>query len=75
MPPSKMPAGIQIIPSGKSDRYYMQAWAVTDPKLKMVQSNAEGATSRYEFGMKLPCKVGHGAANPQIADCYVNVEV
>jgi hypothetical protein len=62
--PQDIPAGILIIPSGKSDDIYQQGWAVSDPKL---ESNG--------FGMRLSCKVGHGGANPYYGECVVDVEV
>jgi len=71
----EIPPGILIIPSGKSDDTYRQGWAVSDPKLEGFERDANGNITRYMFGMRLSCKVGHPGSNAQVGDCEVNVEV
>jgi hypothetical protein len=73
--PQEIPPGILIIPSGKSDDTYQQGWAVSDPKLEGFERDANGNTTRYMFGMRLSCKVGHSGSNPYYGDCEVNVAV
>jgi len=70
-----VPKGILIIPYGTSDEIYEQGWAVSDPELKVIQRDASGKVTRYEFGMKLFCHVGSTGANPHFGDCSVRVEV
>ena len=73
--PEEIPKGILIIPSGTSDDIYKQGWAVSAPKLEALDRDAKGNITRYVFGMKLSCKVGHSGANPHFGDCVVYVEV
>ena len=65
-----IPKGVLVIPSGKSDDVYQQGWAVSNPGLKRVDEN-----SRYEFGMKLFCRVATTGANPNFGECSVQAEV
>jgi len=73
--PEEIPKGIYISPRGKSDQIYEPTWAVSKPELSTVQGGANGKKPRYQFGMKLFCKVGNIAANPQFGSCDVEVEV
>ena len=51
-------------------------WPVNDldRHLTLAADRLEEVT-RYEFGMKLFCKVGSNGANPYFAECTVNAEV
>jgi len=70
-----VPKGLLIITYGKSDEVYEQGWAVSDPELKIIEQDASGKVMRYQFGMKLVCKVGITGANPNFGECSVNAEV
>lgn len=73
--PEEIPKGIFISPHGKYDQIYEQTWAVSEPELRTVRGGANGKNPRYQFGMKLFCKVGNTATNPQFGACEVEVEV
>lgn len=73
--PEDIPKGVLIIPSGKEDKVYQPGWAVSDPKLEIVAQDDTGKITRYQFGMRLLCKVYGQGANPYFAECSVNVEV
>jgi len=75
MRPEDLPKGILVIASGKEDKVYEPGWAVSDPELKGIERDNTGKITRYEFGMKLFCKVGSHGANPYFAECSVNAEV
>ena len=70
-----IPKGILIIAFGTSDKVFEQGWAVSDPELKVIERDAGGKATRYEFGMRLICKVSERAAQPLAGGCDVNVEV
>jgi hypothetical protein len=75
MRPQDIPKGILIIPYGKDDKIYQPGWAVSNPELKVVERDASGKVTRYEFGLKLYCTVGSSGANPHFAECSVSAEV
>jgi hypothetical protein len=70
-----IPKGVLIITYGKSDEIYEQGWAVSDPELRAIEQDKNGKVTRYEFGMKLFCKVGPSGASPHFGECSVNAEV
>jgi len=75
MRPQDIPKGILIMTSGKEDKVYEPGWAVSEPELKGIERDSAGKTTRYEFGLRLFCKVGSGGANPYFAECSVNADV
>lgn len=70
-----IPKGILIIAHGTSDKVFDQGWAVSDPELKVIENDASGKVTRYEFGMRLMCNVSERAAQPLAGGCSVEVEV
>jgi len=70
-----IPKGVLVITSGKEDNIYEPGWAVNNPELKAIEHDASGKVTRYEFGMRLFCKVGISGANPHFGECSVNAEV
>jgi len=71
--PQDIPKGIVIIPHGTND--HDTTWSVSEPRLTTIKEGDGTASTRYEFGMRLSCRVQTSPFNQQGGDCYVEVEV
>ena len=67
--PQDIPRGIHIVPYGSSSD---GGWAVSEPELRVLETQADRRITRYAFGMQLYCMPGH---LPTHAGCDVNVDV
>jgi len=73
--PEDIPKGILIIPHGSNDPEVV--WSVSEPKLTKIKDEDDNGISsaRYEFGMRLFCKVQTSPYDQQSSGCNVEVEV
>jgi hypothetical protein len=72
--PQDIPKGILIIPNGGDDSE--KVWSVSEPKLTEVKGGDNGISStRYEFGMRLSCRVVPSPYSQQGGVCDVGVKV
>jgi hypothetical protein len=67
--PQDIPKGILIIPHGPNA--HDKVWSVSEPKLTEIKADS----TRYEFGMRLFCRVEGSPYSQQSGGCDVQVEV